>query len=60
MDALKKVLDILYKNKQPEDLPRRVEIKSREFVTPEHKEEFDKWCKEFNVSILYKRNNEFG
>jgi hypothetical protein len=60
MEALKRVLELLYKDKQPEEQPKRLEIKSRQFVTPEHQEAFNQWCKELNVSILYDRNNEFG
>ena len=60
MDALKRVLEILYKDKQPEEQPKRLEIKSRDIITPEERESFNQWCRELNVSILYERNNEFG
>lgn len=60
MEALKRVLELLYKDKQLEEQPKRLEIKSRDIITPEERESFNQWCRELNVSILYERNNEFG
>jgi hypothetical protein len=60
MNDLKRIIKLLFKNKQSEEIPKKIEVKYRQFVTPEHQEAFNQWCKELNVSILYDRNNEFG
>jgi len=58
--ALKKVFELLYKDKQPKERPKKLEVKMRSISTPEERESFNKWCREFNVSVLYDKDKQFG
>ena len=48
---MKKVLDILFKDKAPEDRPTKVEIKLRSTVTPEDRLTEDQWKAEYKIGI---------
>lgn len=48
---MKKVLDILFKDKKPEDRPSRVEIKLRSTITPEERLSEEEWKAEYRIGI---------
>ena len=48
---MKKILDILFKDKAPEDRPIKVEIKLRSTITPEERLSEDEWKAEYRIGI---------
>jgi hypothetical protein len=48
---MKKLLDILFKDKAPEDRPSKVEIKLRSTITPEERLTEEEWKAEYKIGI---------
>ena len=48
---MKNVLDILFKDKTPEDRPTKVEIKLKSTFTPENPLTEDEWKAEYKIGI---------
>ena len=53
---MKKVLDLLYKNKPVEDRPRVCVIKTQSTVTPDEQLTYEQWAAENKVSIAWNNN----
>jgi len=49
---MKNVLDLLFKDKAPEDRPR-VQIRTQSTVTPEEQLSYEQWAAANNVSIAF-------
>lgn len=50
---MKKVLDLLYKDKTPEDRPRVCVIKTQSTVTPDEQLTYEQWAAEHKVGIAW-------
>jgi hypothetical protein len=48
---MKKLLDLLFKDKAPEDRPSKVEIKLKSTITPEERLTEDQWKAEYRIGI---------
>ena len=53
MRELKHLLSLLFENKKSEEQPKKMKISFRNEFTPEEREQFNLWCREFNVSAMY-------
>lgn len=52
---MKKVLDLFKDKEEKKDRPRISVMTTRQF-TPQEREKFNEWCKEYNVSALWEDN----
>ena len=48
---MKKIFDILFKDKEPEEQPLKLEIKLKSTATPEEQLEINDWYKHINNSL---------
>jgi hypothetical protein len=53
--AMKKVLDLFKDKEEKKDRPKISVMTTRQF-TPQEREKFNEWCKEYNVSALWEDN----
>lgn len=53
---MKRVLDLLYKDKAPEDRPRICVIKTKSTVMPDEQLTYEQWAAEHRVGIAWHKN----
>jgi hypothetical protein len=53
---MKKVLDLLYKDKAPEDRPKICVIKTKSTVMPDEQLTYEQWAAEYRVGIAWYNN----
>jgi hypothetical protein len=52
---MKNVLDLLFKDKAPEDRPKICVIRTQSTITPEEQLTYEQWAAEHNVGIAVER-----
>lgn len=53
-NTVKKVLELLYKDKKPEEQPIKLEIKLMSTATPDEQLDINEWYKHINTSLTKK------
>jgi hypothetical protein len=55
---MKNVLDLLYKDKAPEERPKICVIRTQSTVTPDEKLTYEQWAKEHKVGITWNNTQD--